>query len=269
MRSASPVSVHLLPELIPLDALAGSLAVVIDVLRASTSITHALASGALEVRPCLEVEEARRLAASLPSGTALLAGERTGLVIEGFDLGNSPEAFSPEVCRDRTIVMTTTNGTRAIQACLDAEEVIVAAFANLSRVADYIETVGRGRSVHLVCSGTDRLVSWEDTLLAGALAHRLGVRPQSMSDPVGGVGFVAGNDSTLLALAASEDVPLDPTEDSTTTRLSRIVRGRGGQRVTEIGLSNDIEVASRIDSRPIVPRLERVPLRLVAASETI
>ena len=92
------------------------MAVVVDVLRATTMMVHALAAGCEAVIPCGEIDEARQVAASLPPGTALLAGEREGLPIDGFDLGNSPRSCTPEVCRGKTLVMTTTNGTRAILA---------------------------------------------------------------------------------------------------------------------------------------------------------
>src|SRR5438067_9822832 len=92
------VFVHLLPSLIPPGALRGGVAVVVDVLRATTVMVHALAAGCEATIPCGEIEEAKSVAASLPDGTALLAGERRGLPIPGFDLGNSPGEFTPEVC---------------------------------------------------------------------------------------------------------------------------------------------------------------------------
>ena len=108
------VQVHLLPELAPPGRLRGGIAVVIDVLRATTSIVYAFAAGCREIRPCADLDEARRLADSLPAGKALLAGERGGMPPKGFDLGNSPREFTPKNCKDRTVVLTTTNGTRAI-----------------------------------------------------------------------------------------------------------------------------------------------------------
>src|SRR3954464_7993134 len=98
------VFVHLLPGLIPPGALKGGVAVVVDVLRATTVMVHALAAGCECVIPCLEIAEAQRAGGALRSGTALLAGEREGMPIEGFDLGNSPAAFTPEVCRGKTLV---------------------------------------------------------------------------------------------------------------------------------------------------------------------
>ena len=160
------VFVHLLPGLIPPGALKGSVAVVVDVLRATTVMVHALASGCAAVIPCGEIEEARRIAADLPAGSALLAGERHGLPIEGFDLGNSPGEFTPEVCRGKTLVMTTTNGTRAILASLDAERVLVAAFSNFGMTVQWLHA--EDRDIHIVCAGTEGEISFEDALLAGA-----------------------------------------------------------------------------------------------------
>ena len=93
------VFVHLLPSLIPPGSLRGGVAVVVDVLRATTVMVYALAAGCEAVIPCGEIDEAKATAASLPPGSALLAGERQGLPIPGFDLGNSPGEFTPEVCR--------------------------------------------------------------------------------------------------------------------------------------------------------------------------
>src|SRR5580698_2421565 len=138
MSHRPPIYVHLLPDLIPDGALKGGLAVVIDVLRATTTMIHALAAGCDAIMPCGEIEEARRIARSLPEGSALLAGERQGLPIEGFDLGNSPGDCTPENCSGKTLVMTTTNGTRAILASLEAERVYIASFGNLRATTDEI-----------------------------------------------------------------------------------------------------------------------------------
>ena len=132
------VFVHLLPKLIPPGSLRGGVAVVVDVLRATTVMVQALASGCEAVIPCGKIDEAKALAAGLPSGTALLAGERRGLPIPGFDLGNSPADFTPDICREKTVVMTTTNGTRAILASIEAERVYIASFTNLRATSDEI-----------------------------------------------------------------------------------------------------------------------------------
>ena len=113
MPLARELSVHLLPELVSAEQLRGGVAVVIDVLRASTTLIQALASGATAVYPVAEVDEARELAEAFRGERVLLGGERGGRPIPGFDLGNSPCEYTPEVCRGARVIFTTTNGTRA------------------------------------------------------------------------------------------------------------------------------------------------------------
>lgn len=108
----------------PPAAVAGGVAVVIDVIRASTTITTAVANGAASVFPVESVERARERASSLGQGT-LLGGERGGIRIEGFDLGNSPREYTPERVAGHQIVFTTTNGTAALAACHEAAVVMI------------------------------------------------------------------------------------------------------------------------------------------------
>src|SRR5262245_16933047 len=161
------VQVHLLPSLVPAARLAGGVAVVIDVLRATTTIVHALAAGCTMVRPCVEVEEAKALAGEMLAGKAVLGGERGGLPLPGFDRGNSPREYTPDVCQGNTVVLTTTNGTRALIAAAPAERALVAGFVNFSAVCEQLRH--EARPLHIVCAGTEGEVSLEDTLLAGAV----------------------------------------------------------------------------------------------------
>ncbi len=168
MPDRTTISVHLLPALIPPGALEGGIAVVVDVLRATTVMVQALANGCEAIIPCLEVEEARAIAASLPPGKAILGGEREGLPIEGFDFGNSPRSYTRDVCEGKTLVMTTTNGTKAIHASLGADRVFIAAFTNAA--ATFLHDVGV-HPLHVICSGTDGKISLEDSLLAGYIVN--------------------------------------------------------------------------------------------------
>ncbi|HEX8200172.1 MAG TPA: 2-phosphosulfolactate phosphatase [Isosphaeraceae bacterium] len=242
------VCVHLLPELIPPGVLAGGVAVVVDALRATTVMIHALAAGCAAILPCHEVDEARRLAATLPPDTTLLVGERHGRPIAGFDLGNSPSAFTPEVCRGKTLVMTTTNGTRAILSCLEAERILVAAFVNLGATVARLRD--ESRPVHIVCSGTDGHISVEDALLAGLLTAQLP-----------GALVRGSNDEALIVRSACqelEDVLVDG--DPLVQFLSQ---GRGGRRIRELGLAADIEAAARIDRFDLAAEVLRDPVRIV------
>jgi 2-phosphosulfolactate phosphatase len=251
------VFMHLLPSLIPQGVLRGAVAVVVDVLRASTVMVQALASGCDAVIPCGEVEEARSLAISRPRGSTILAGERQGLPIEGFDLGNSPGDFTPAVCLGKTLVMTTTNGTRAILASLDAERVLVAAFSNLMATTAFLRHSMTTKDVHIVCAGTDGRISLEDSIFAGALASDLRV-----SHRYGEASWSFGNDEAEIVCglwgSVPLDAPMDPTEFAAT-----LGQGRGGRRVREIGLAADIVEAARIDRFPLVAELRRDPLRIV------
>ncbi len=167
---ARTLNAHFLPALLEPEELTGAAVVVIDVLRASTVIACALAAGAREVIPCLEVEEARKIAAGLPKGEALLGGERHGLPIEGFDFGNSPAEYRPDLVAGRTVVFTTTNGTRAMNACHKASRVLIGAFVNCQAVCAALPPA---RPIHLLCAGTSGKITREDVLFAGLVAEPL------------------------------------------------------------------------------------------------
>ncbi len=153
--------------------LAQTVCVVFDVLRATTSMVTALANGAREIIPVCEIAEAVALRQARPD--LLLAGERNGLRIlraqtgsVDFDLGNSPREFTRERVAGRSLAMTTTNGTRALQACRGARRVLVGSFLNLGAVTDWLAR-DRTERLLIVCSGTHEEAAYEDVLGAGAL----------------------------------------------------------------------------------------------------
>jgi len=163
---------------LPRQDLSETTCVVFDVLRATSSMITALDHGAESIIPVGEISEALEIRKRDP--TFLLAGERNGLRIRGdltggidFDLGNSPREFTAKRVTDRTIVMTTTNGTRALRACSGAARVHVGSFLNLSALARDILARPPQRLL-IVCSGTHDEASYEDTLAAGALSDLLG-----------------------------------------------------------------------------------------------
>jgi 2-phosphosulfolactate phosphatase len=157
--------------------LSGTTCVVLDILRATSSMITALANGAEQILPVATIEEA--LAAKAEHPEALLCGERDGLRITAaqtggteFDLGNSPREYTAEMVAGKTLITTTTNGTRALRACLGAKEVLVGSFLNLQATIDQLRLVKPERLV-LVCSGTFEEAAMEDTLAAGAMADAL------------------------------------------------------------------------------------------------
>jgi len=153
--------------------LTGTVCVVFDVLRATSSMLTALAQGAARIFPVKEIAEALELQHRHPG--ALLAGERDGVRIRAaqtggadFDLGNSPWEFTAARVAGREIIMTTTNGTRALQACFGAEHILTGAVLNLAAVAAWIEREKPARLL-VVCAGTFEEAAYEDTWAAGAL----------------------------------------------------------------------------------------------------
>jgi 2-phosphosulfolactate phosphatase len=239
--------VHLLPSLVAPEDLAGRAVVVIDVLRATTTIVHALASGATTVVPCLEIEDARR-EASRRGGAALLGGERGGRAIEGFDLGNSPEEYSPARVAGKTIVMTTTNGTRAMLRCRQARRVLIGAFVNFSAIC---EALRDETDVDLLCAGTDNQVTREDVLFAGAVVDDL---VQTMAAAGAAGGALELNDQGLIALDAWRAAREDMRQSA--ALVDRLRTSRGGRTLIDIGHERDIDIAADIDRFSVAPELD-------------
>ena len=152
----------------PAEAERAPTAIVVDVLRATSTIAQALASGYRRVLCCAEVEEARALRARL--GEAVLAGERKAVAVPGFDLGNSPREFAEPL--GETLILTTTNGTRAIlAAAASAETVLVGSLLNLEAVA---AAARGGEDVEIVCAGLQGRFTIDDTYCAGRIAELVG-----------------------------------------------------------------------------------------------
>jgi 2-phosphosulfolactate phosphatase len=235
------VQVHLLPDLVPPGGLAGTVAVVIDVLRATTTVIHALAAGCVAVRPVAEIEDARNLADSMRAGRVLLGGERGGKPLDGFDLGNSPREYTAKRCRNATLVLTTTNGTRALLRAAEAERTLVAGFVNFSAICEQLRQ--DSRPVHIVCAGTDGAVTLEDTLLAGAFV-----------DYLCDAGEVRLNDGARLAW--------DCYETHGRVLLGALEISQGGANLRELGYDDDIRAAAQIDQFALAPELRRDPLRV-------
>jgi 2-phosphosulfolactate phosphatase len=235
------VQVHLLPQLAPPGRLADGVAVVVDVLRATTTIVHALAAGCIAVCPCAEVEEARDLAGGMRVGRVLLGGERGGRPLPGFDLGNSPREYTAALCKGNTLVLTTTNGTRALLRAVEAPRVVVAAFVNYSAICEQLRQ--EMRPVHIVCAGSEGEVALEDTLLAGALVDFL-CEGQD----------VRLNDGARLAW--------DCFENHGRVLLGALEISRGGANLRALGYDDDIRAAAEVDQFALVPELRRDPLRI-------
>lgn len=156
----SPAEIERLPH----TDLSGTVCIVFDVLRATTSIITGLAHGVEAIRPVATIEEAREWHRQCPA--ALLGGERHGEKIDGFHLGNAPQEYTAPGIRE--VITTTTNGTLALRACEGAREVWVGALVNLDAV---IRRLREKQPAHvtLVCSGTGHTAALEDVIAAGGI----------------------------------------------------------------------------------------------------
>jgi 2-phosphosulfolactate phosphatase len=216
--------------------LSGATVVVIDVLRATSTMVEALANGARAIYPTGSTEEAMRLAQSLGRDEILLCGERRGLMIDGYDLGNSPAEFTREAVEGKRLVMNTTNGTAAFLAAEGAERVLAAAFLNLAGVVDF---VARSERLVVVCAGREGLFALEDAVCAGFLVRRLeAAHPEPLD-----LG-----DGARAARALCEWVDAPDAEFLAGTEAGRLL--------VEVGLESDLRRCALLDRHRVVPEMD-------------
>jgi 2-phosphosulfolactate phosphatase len=226
--------------------LEGATALVIDVLRASTTIVTAFGNGAAAVIPVEGLDEARARKRAL-GPDALLAGERHGDPPEGFDLGNSPLEFTPERVRGRTIVMTTSNGTRALAGARDAGAVAVAALVNAGAAAAWAQR--RAADIVLVCSGELGAPSLEDEVCAGVLVGRL------LADVPGAATTPAAEAAQALGARWAKDLAALAREAPHARALA--AKGRAA----------DLAFCLALDTSTVVPERSADVDKLVAGSQ--
>ena len=232
----SSVDVVFTPDLLPFSNLAGKTVVVADILRATTTITVALANSACSVTPVLTPADAFYFAKHNPN--TLIGGERKGVKVEGFNLGNSPREYTESVVAGRPIVLTTTNGTRTIRACQSAGRVLVGCFLNLRAVVNYLRKVTTG--IAIACAGREGSFCLEDAIFAGACADALKC----------GVGNVMCD---LQLTDAAEAARILYCEHR--CNLIGIMKNCcHGKNLADIGLGADLEFCAQTNIIDIVPR---------------
>lgn len=220
-----------------------STVVVIDVLRASTTICHALHNGAREIIPVGDIEQAVRLSRTMSRETTLLGGERKGIRPTGFDLGNSPLEYTEDTIRQKSIILTTTNGIQALSRTKYAHRQLIGSFVNLGALTEYIpasaDNMGKSGNIFLLCAGTNGDFSYEDMVCAGAIAGRL---LQSLP------GVVEISDATRTAMTMFEKAQPSVAE--------HIRASQHATYLASIGFEEDIDYAATVDSCPVTPVLE-------------
>jgi 2-phosphosulfolactate phosphatase len=233
VSGALRIDVVLTAEDVAANHVAGTTVLVIDVLRASTTIVTALAHGCRALIPVADPSEARQRAATLDGGEPLLVGERRGETIPGFDLGNSPVEMAEARLRGRTVLLTTSNGTRALLAARSAAAIGIAALVNRTAAARWAGA--QGHAVVLACAGERGGVSLEDHVCAGLLvealaATRVTVDLSATAKAAAAVGRSYGTDIGRLR------------EDSPWAR-HLVRRGRGA----------DVDICLSLDTATLVP----------------
>ncbi|MEM9410512.1 MAG: 2-phosphosulfolactate phosphatase [Planctomycetota bacterium] len=214
--------------------------VMADILRASTTMVNAIHNGVKAIYPQAEIEDSFRLAKELGDG-AVLGGERGGKIIEGFDLGNSPLEYSKDRIANKNLVLCTTNGTYTLQHCRGADRVLIGAFVNLDAVC---HELSQSHSGMIACAGTNRLVTDEDVLFAGAVIERLLHRnPDLIIDDAGKLAWGRWKDVNALL-------------KSGTPFWEILSASHGGRNLVRLSCQNDIEYCSQIDSHTVVPQLD-------------
>jgi 2-phosphosulfolactate phosphatase len=232
------IDVLFAPHALGAADLAGRTVVVVDILRATTTIAVALANGAKAVLPAASTEEALRIAQNLERDAVVLAGERKSARIPGFALGNSPAEFGPEVVAGKTIVMTTTNGTQALIAAQGAREVIVGAAVNFSAVAQHCRAaLAEYGDVVILCAGVEKHFALEDAFAAGRLTKVL--------LPEGGLRRVTVNDGAVAALELARHYG---------ERWLKALRASAhGRELVELGFRADLDTCAAQDTHSVLP----------------
>jgi len=205
----------------------GSIVVVIDILRATTSMCVAFGYGASEIIPVKTIEECK----AYKDKGYLIAGERDGKKIEGFDMGNSPFSFMGEHIRNAKIAMTTTNGTKSIHASKHAHQIIIGSFVNMSSVINYLKN--QQRDVILLASGWKDKMNLEDTAFGGAVALEL------END------FIPAEDSTRIAMTLYEAMLKD--------KRFFIKNATQYEQIVGLNIVEDVKYCLRRDLHHVLP----------------
>jgi 2-phosphosulfolactate phosphatase len=229
----------------------GRVVFVIDILRATTVMCAALSHGAKAIIPVASTEEALRLAQTIGSTDVLLAGEKECVRIPGFHLGNSPLEMTEAMVRGKTIIVTTSNGTRALLACQGASAVYPMAAVNLSVAAEKgREALSSEQQILIVCAGRDGAFSLDDAYCAGRLTAQI------LGDPKPRRGL---NDAAVACL--------DLVRRYGSNWQRPLAYSRGGQELIRLGFRDDLKDAGRQDAYPVLPHFHERRVTLEGTRE--
>lgn len=230
------IDVLVLPQLGNNRELVNKRIVALDVLRATSTIVTALYNGVTEVIPVQEYDEALNLVRSIGRNFCLLGGERKGLKIEGFDLGNSPLEYTREQVEGKKIILCTTNGTKAIRAFQNAAEVLIGSYLNMNKLVDYLAKDPQDTTI--VCSGRENNLCLEDLACAGMIIRLI-------------TEVIAADltDAAKVALFTAK-------QNSRVSLVNFISQTEHGSYLKSIGMGEDLKVCTALNSAPIIPRFQ-------------
>lgn len=224
------IEVCFTPALLPLYTIENSIVVVIDIFRATSSICYGIENGATAIIPVSKVEEC----AAYHGTDCLLAAERDGEIVAGFDFGNSPFAYTAEKVAGKTVVLTTTNGTHAIHLSRKAKRIVIGSFFNLSSLSGWLKS--QGENILLVCAGWKNKFNLEDTIFAGAVVSQLKEDNYRLDD-----SSIAALDLYQLA---KDDL------------RSYLKKTSHSERLKKLGIEEDIDFCLNVDITTAIPVLE-------------
>jgi len=227
------IDVYLNAQSAPSDALKNKAVLVIDVLRACSTIVTALDHGARAVIPVADMAEAGKIAAHIDPESTVMGGERSGVKIEGYHLGNSPAEYSREAVQGRTVVLNTSNGTGAITRARGAGSVAIGCFLNAAEAIRFISEAETDAVI--ICAGAGKRIGLEDVLCAGLILHELwrGSPPAQVSD--------ASHIAFSQYLHDRERLP------------EAVARSNHGRALIELGFANDVARCSEVNSCLLLP----------------
>ncbi len=231
MKKKLTIDVCFSPSLYPVYHRDDCIVVVIDILRATSAMCTAFHNGVEKMIPVASLEEA----AEYKKQGFLVGAERNGIALEGFDFGNSPYSYMTDKIKGQTIVISTTNGTQAIEAARNASQVVIGAFTNITALCAWLSE--QNKNIILLCSGWKNKFNLEDTLFAGAVSQRL------LKNSKFNYGDAALSVSFLY-------------QQAETNPYKFIRNSSHAERLAALGLKHDIKYCLALDKTDIIPVLE-------------
>jgi 2-phosphosulfolactate phosphatase len=230
------LEVFFTPSQVKLGDTSGRLVLIVDVLRASTTVATALGNGAKTVIPLEGADEVIFRSKEFHRSQIILAGEQRMHPIPGFDLGNSPQAFTPEAVEGKTILITTTNGTRALLGVQGARDIVIASYVNFTAVLAMMKVAASSNTdIAIICAGEEGSFTLEDAACAGRYVRAIPKR----------------SDSIQVNDAASASVLIEKKYGDNIAKVFK--ESTHGQDLEEAGFGDDLTAAAEVDSYAVVP----------------